>query len=71
MFQCQVSVSYLFPFSKYQTKCFIVLLSSYLDIDGIVKFNIYLWSSSKAMADREEKTGGGNDTKIWISWEWR
>ena len=42
----KVSMSYLFFFSRYQTKCVIKFL-----------FNIYLRSTSKAMADREKKRG--------------
>ena len=26
-------------------------------VDDVIKFSIYLWSTSKAMADREEKRG--------------
>ena len=45
-----------------------VLLSSYLDNWDVINFKICLQSSSKAMADREQKGKEGN-TKIWISRE--
>ena len=44
------SMPYLFSFSRYGTKCV---------IDGVINFNIYLRSTSRAMADREKKIGGG------------
>ena len=40
------SMPYLFSFSRYGTKCI---------IDGVINFNIYLRSTSRAMADREKK----------------
>ena len=43
-------------------------LSSYLDSWWHHKLEIYLGSSSKAIADKEKKGEDGN-TKIWISWE--
>ena len=43
-------------------------LSSYLDSWWYHELEVYLGSSSKAMADREKKGEDGN-TKIWISWE--
>ena len=61
----KVSMSYLLSFLRYQTKC---VLSSYLDSYGIINFEIYLRSMSKAMADRKKKRGDGN-AKILISGE--
>ena len=43
--------------------CYKVLIYT---VDDVTKFDIYLPSTSKAMANREKE--GGN-TKIWISWE--
>ena len=45
-------MSYLFPSQEIKQN---VLLSSYLDIDGIMNFEIYFSSSSKAMADRGKR----------------
>ena len=42
----KVSMSYLFSFPGYQTKCVIKTT------DDVMNFKIYLSSSSKAMADR-------------------
>ena len=35
-----------------------MLLSSYLDNDDVINFDIYLQSSSKAMANREKEEEG-------------
>ena len=48
----KVSMSYLFSFSRYQTKCVIKFLFAVIDV---INFKIYLGSSSKAMADRDKK----------------
>ena len=45
-------MSYLFLFSRYQTKC---VIKSYLSVDDVINFNIYLGSTSKEMVDREKK----------------
>ena len=44
-----------------------VLLSSYLGIDDIINFKIYLGSASKANGC-QGKIGEDKNTKIWISW---
>ena len=49
-----VSMSYLFSFSRYQTKCVIKFLFRQLMTS---QTNIYLGSSCKAMADREKREG--------------
>ena len=54
-------MSYLFCFSKYQTKSVIKVLTE--TIDDVINFKVYLQSSSKAMADRKKKGEDGN-TKI-------
>ena len=46
-----------------------VLLSSYLDTWCVINFEIYLGSTSKAMADWVKKRGEDQNTKIGISWE--
>ena len=48
----EVSISHYISFSKYQTKC----VKFYLDSD-IINFEIFLGSTSKAMADSEKKWG--------------
>ena len=48
----KVSMSYLFSFSRYQTKCVIKFLFSQLNV---INFKIYFQTASKAMADREKK----------------
>ena len=50
----KVSMSYLFSFSRYQTKYVIKFLFAAFDD---INFKIYLGSSSKAMADRDKKWG--------------
>ena len=50
----KVSMSYLFSFSQYQTKCLIKFL---FRVDDVIKFKTYLQTTSKAMADREKKKG--------------
>ena len=51
----KVSISYLFSFSRYQTKCVRVLIQT---TDDVMNFKIYLQSSSKAKADRQKKREG-------------
>ena len=60
------SMSHLISFSRYQTKCLIKLL--YKQLMTPKKFQIFLGSTSKAIADREKKREGKN-MKNWISWE--
>ena len=55
----KVSMSYLFSFSSYQTKCVIKFLFRRL-MDDIINFKIYLGSSSQAMTEWEKKGEGGN-----------
>ena len=61
----KVSMSCLASFSRYQTKCYEVLIST---ADDVMNFNIFLGSSSTAMADRK-KRGEDQNTKIRISRE--
>ena len=61
----KISMSYLFSFLRYYTKCVIKFLFRQLTTS---KTKIYLGSSSKAMADKEKKEEYGN-TKIRISRE--
>ena len=51
------SMPYLFSFSRYETKCV---------IDGVINFNIYLRSTSRAMTDREKKKKEEGNTEIRI-----
>ena len=46
----KVSMSHLFSFGWYQTKCF-----KFKTIGDVINIKIYLWSSSKAVAYRGEK----------------
>ena len=50
----KVSVSYLFSFSRYQTKCIIEFLFRQLMTSRT--FTIYLQSPFKAMAEKEGRT---------------
>ena len=52
------SMSHLISFSRYQTKCLIKLL--YKQLMTPKKFQIFLGSTSKAIADREKKREGKN-----------
>ena len=61
----KVSMSYLFCFSKYQTKSVIKVLTE--TIDDVINFKVYLQSSSKAMADRKKKRGGRKYKNLNIS----
>ena len=56
----KVSMSYLFSFSRNQTKCVIKFLVRQLMTSN---FKIYLGSTAKAMTDRE-KRGEDRNTKI-------
>ena len=47
-------MSYLFSFPRYKQN---VLLSSYLAVDGVINFKVYLQTASNAMADKEKKRG--------------
>ena len=46
----KVSMSHLISFSRYQTKCVIL-------VDDVINFKIFLGSTSKAMDDKEKKRG--------------
>ena len=52
------SMPYLFSFLRYQIKCVIKFLFRQLMV--LSTFEIYLGSSSRAMADREKKGEDGN-----------
>ena len=47
----KVSMSYLFSFSRYQTKCEVLI---YI-VDDVINFKIYLRSNPKAMTDGENE----------------
>ena len=49
----KVSMSHVFSFSRYQTKCVI----KFSTVDDIINFKIFLGLTSKAMADSERKGG--------------
>ena len=55
----KVSISHVFSFSRYQTKCVI----KFWTVDDIINFKIFLGLTSKAMPDRE-KIGEDENTKI-------
>ena len=61
----KVWVSYLFSLSRYLAKCVIKSLFRQLMTSN---FKIYIWSTSKVIADRG-KRGEGASTKVWISRE--
>ena len=51
----KVSMSYLFSFSRYQTKCFFKFLFRLL----MMSYKIYVGSSSKGMADGRKEGADG------------
>ena len=57
-------MSYLFFFPRNQTKC---VISSYLAVDDIINFKVYLQTTSTAMGDREKKMGRRKYKKLNIS----
>ena len=60
----KVSISYLVSFPKYKTKCVIKFL---LTVDDVINFKIYLGSTSKAMVEREKKSGRQKYKNLKIS----
>ena len=61
-------MSYLFSFSRYQTKCVIEFLFRQLMASWTLRF---IFDHPLKQWPTGRKRGKGRNTKNWISWEWK